>query len=139
MNVKMTGKELQESLAYFTGTEQYHRYGFFGRNVVLTDGVKHLAEKGECYWLLDVIVSYIPQLKKIMESDSRLAMSFWKLKKNETGKGYTVFCVADSGEEPVIKQEFSGGVIGPLSEIEEMDLWVNYDGETWVIYLPSEH
>lgn len=49
-------EELQRSLAHFTGTENFWRSGswFFK----YTDGVKSLADKANCYWLLDVISSY---------------------------------------------------------------------------------
>jgi hypothetical protein len=38
------------------GTDAYYRYtmGF-----TLTDGVRAVAEIGECFWLLDVIISYL--------------------------------------------------------------------------------
>ena len=56
----MDKKLFESELAGFTGTESYHKcwLGF-----VFTDGVKFLAEKGRCYWLLDIIGSYQPKLE----------------------------------------------------------------------------
>ena len=51
----MTTKTLSTAdLAQFTGTEQWYRHGLV-RNVLYTDGVKHVAEAGGAYWLIDEI------------------------------------------------------------------------------------
>ncbi|TLD71487.1 hypothetical protein FEM03_08150 [Phragmitibacter flavus] len=51
----MSQKTLTETdLRQFTGTEQWYRHPF-ARKVLYTDGVKHVADCGEAYWLLDEI------------------------------------------------------------------------------------
>lgn len=51
----MSQKTLKkEDLQQFTGTEVWHRHGLV-RNVLYTDGAKHVAETGGAYWLLDEI------------------------------------------------------------------------------------
>jgi len=42
----------QGDLDQFIGTEEYHKYM---AGVVLTDGVKYLAEEGKCFWLIDIV------------------------------------------------------------------------------------
>lgn len=49
-NQKFTYSEL----AHFSGTENYYRY----HTLLLTDGAFYLAEKAECFWLMDVIWSH---------------------------------------------------------------------------------
>jgi hypothetical protein len=41
-------------LAHFTGTEQIYRHGLVC-HINYTDGVQHVAEAGEAYWLIDKI------------------------------------------------------------------------------------
>ena len=65
-------------LSGFTGTEHYYRYT---RLSVLTDGTKYLADGAKCYWLMDVISSYIPTLP----SDEGFAVA--TLKKHKVGRG----------------------------------------------------
>lgn len=51
----MTTKTLTEAdLAQFTGTEHWYRHGLV-RSVLYTDGVKHVADAGGAYWLIDEI------------------------------------------------------------------------------------
>lgn len=51
----MSPKTLTKSdLAHFTGTEQIYRHSLV-RHIVYTDGVQHVAEAGEAYWLIDKI------------------------------------------------------------------------------------
>ena len=44
----------KDDLANFTGTEHWYRHAFV-RNVLYTDGVQYVAEKGGAYWLIDEI------------------------------------------------------------------------------------
>lgn len=60
-------------LSGFTGTEFYYRYT--GR-ALLTDGTAYLAKEAECFWLMDVIASYIPTLP----SDEHFAIAVFKRK-----------------------------------------------------------
>ncbi len=41
-------------LAQFTGSETWHRHGIV-RDVLFTDGAKHVADAAGAYWLLDEI------------------------------------------------------------------------------------
>jgi hypothetical protein len=51
-------------LRQFTGSEQLFRHGI-NRNLVYTEGVQYLAEKAECYWLIDEIATIVfPYLLK---------------------------------------------------------------------------
>ena len=52
---------LERDLSYFSGTEHYYKH--MG-NLKLTDGTKYLAEKAQCYWLMDIIFSYQPKCMK---------------------------------------------------------------------------
>lgn len=45
-------------LSQFTGTEHYYRVSPIHGNLVLTDGVKYLCERAQCYWLVDIVASY---------------------------------------------------------------------------------
>ena len=56
-------KAILEELAQFTGTERYYRSTFGG--LLLTDGVHYLRERLECYWLIDIVESYQPELKNV--------------------------------------------------------------------------
>lgn len=47
---------LLTELAHCIGTEHY--YSHWSKQLVYTDGVKTLAEGGECYWLIDAIASH---------------------------------------------------------------------------------
>jgi hypothetical protein len=55
-------KKIEQNLAQFTGTNQYYRNGIGNFNY--TDGIKWLAKNAECYWLIDLIASYQPALRK---------------------------------------------------------------------------
>jgi hypothetical protein len=130
----MDATELKQGLSQFYGTENYYRHPF---GMVYTDGVKFLAENAAAYWLLDVIASYQPKLKK--NQDQRLRdMQFWKLEVKD-GKG-VVTCRADSGVKPAVKQKIEYTDF-PLPEAE---IWVSStgteDGKTLlVMLLPSEY
>lgn len=124
-------ERLQEELAQFTGTAAYHCYGL--GLTYLTDGVRHLAERASCFWLLDAIGSYQKELAS--HTDERLQeMQFWHLQVNEDETALLT-CVADAGEPPAIKQKIQWTDF-PLPEI---DIWVAVDGTKRIALLPSEY
>jgi len=47
---------LIEELQQFTGSDQFYRHPLF-RKYVYTEGVHYLAEKGQCHWLIDFVLS----------------------------------------------------------------------------------
>ena len=60
-----THRELQQfgldnfTMSQFTGTGTFYR---ISRRHLLTDGTKHLAEKGECFWMMDAIASHLCEI-----------------------------------------------------------------------------
>lgn len=84
--------DLQESLAHFIGTINYHKHssGIF----VYTDGVHFLAEKAGAYWLLDLIASWQKRARK-----DRMLREFqlWELR--VTRPSAAVVCLRDSDDE----------------------------------------
>ena len=53
--------QLLDELRSFYGTEHYYRTN---PGLLVTDGVKFLADNAGCYWLLDMVWSYLPVLRK---------------------------------------------------------------------------
>jgi len=126
-----TPEELTAALAQFTGTEGYYRYAL-GISL-LTDGVKYLADAASCYWLLDAIGSYQPELAK--HPDERLRdMQAWRLTVNPD-KSAVLTCVADSGEPPVVTQAIEWTDF-PLPEIH---IWIGGEGDKKIALMPSEY
>lgn len=115
----------QADLHQFTGTENYFKH--WTQRLVYTDGVKHMAEAGEAYWLIDAIASHQPTLRHAELREFQL----WTLRKNKTGNGAVLTCAADSGRPPAITQRISFTDF-PLNEVK---LYV----EGGVLLLPSEH
>jgi len=59
---------------HFTGSEHWYRHAL-NRDVLLTDGAKHVADEGGAYWLLDTIAL-------LQRSNIRIAaeeFQVWKL------------------------------------------------------------
>ncbi|MCA9185023.1 MAG: hypothetical protein R3E01_36220 [Pirellulaceae bacterium] len=122
-------------LAQFTG--DIIRYAHpLNRQVVYTHGVRYVAEHGHAYWLIDAIVSYYGtrQMQAAFRQDPRTAtMHFWRL--TVTDGSAVLVAQADAGEEPFIRQVIAFTDF-PLQQI---DIWAEYDGAHWTLYLPSEH
>lgn len=91
----MKMESLKNELAQFTGTENYHRHT--GR-ILYTDGVKYLAEKAGCYWLLDLIASYQPDLEN-------QPFQVWTIKVDFAKQSAVVTMQEDSGGHELVRQE----------------------------------
>ncbi len=128
--------DLLADLKQFTGDLQRWRHPLY-RKLIYTTGVRRLAEKASCYWLLDAIASWLgsKEFATAARRDPRIRdIHFWKLAV-ESDKSAVLTAVADSGEPPFVRQaiEFTDF---PIAEI---NLWCGCENEHWVLYLPSEH
>ena len=70
----ISAQELQQSLKQFTGTDNYYKHLLGLR---YTDGIQYLAEKAQCYWLIDVIASH--QTKKLLADQMLKDFQLWLL------------------------------------------------------------
>jgi hypothetical protein len=94
-----TMTELETTLAQFTGTEGYHTFSTLS-NLVITDGVKYLADKTNCYWFLDIIASY---QRKCNKDPMLKEFQIWTLT-TKNGKG-KVICERDKDDPKPITQK----------------------------------
>jgi hypothetical protein len=125
---------LAAGLIHFTGTEAYHAFNIFMKDVVLTDGASYLAETAGAYWLMDIIGSATKHTKELRESE----FIVWTLKVSDH-KGI-VTATADDG--PVLYSQPIEYTDFPLDEIVlwvEMGAWNPNNPPLYVIMLPSEH
>ena len=124
-----TQHELQQlgldtlTLSQFTGTSAYYR---ISRRHLLTAGTKYLAEKGECFWMMDAVASHLCEigtedwfvLIRVQVSEGRAEMIY------EDGNGH------EHARQAIPYTDFAMG---------EVTLYACWDQEHWVIMLPSEY
>ena len=113
-----------EDLHQFTGSEFWYRHGLV-RNILFTDGVKHVADYGGAYWLLDEIALSQRSVNAVMATPFQA----WKLavKPDRTA---TLSC--EDGDDNVVFTKAIAFTDFPLPEIA---LWLANNTS----YLPSEH
>lgn len=113
----------KEDLSQFTGTEQWYRHGI-ARNVLYTDGAKHVAESGGAYWLLDEI-AFAQSIRQVAAE----AFQVWKLKVNPDHSA-TLTC--DDGDSNIRFMKHIEFTDFPLEQIA-----IYFTDK--VIMLPSEY
>jgi hypothetical protein len=110
-------------LSHFTGTERYYR---ISRRHLLTDGTKYLAEEAECFWMMDAVASHL----------SEIGTADWFVLVRVTVHGTRATMVYEDGNgNEHARQEI------PFTDfpLAEQTLYACWDGEHWVIMLPSEY
>jgi hypothetical protein len=110
-------------LNQFTGTENWYRHAL-NRNVLFTDGAKHVADEGGAYWLLDIIA--IAQ-----RHDKRIAAEEFQTWKLVVRPDRTATLTCEDGNYNVVSTQELEFTDFPVPEIT---LWF----ENNTIYLPSE-
>lgn len=116
-------QELQAALRQFTGTTHYYR---IDSKTLLTDGAYYLATQAGAFWLMALFSSYLLEL--------RLDDWFTVLKLKTAGNKTTV--TIDDGNGNVLATQEIENSDFPLDEITLYGCW---DGEHWVLMLPSEY
>lgn len=117
-----------EDLRQFTGSEEFYRHGLMCK-MVYTEGIKHLAEAGGAYWLLDKIAT--SQLVREVRAEP---FQVWTLTKGP-GDAAMLTCTdgGKAGKEHVtLWREEVRFTDFPLDRVQ---IYV----EDNVILLPSEH
>jgi hypothetical protein len=94
--------ELHAGLPYFTGSETWWKH-WLG-DIIYTDGVKFLADKGGAYWLIDAIASHQTRENRQANAEWWDGIQFWKLEVHSDHSA-TLTCVRDTDEEPAVRQE----------------------------------
>ena len=120
----MTKTLTESDLKQFTGSELWYRHGLV-RNVLYTDGAKHVAEAGGAYWLLDEIALAQKFIKAVAAEEFQV----WKLAVNADSSA-TLTC-EDGNNNTVFRKNIEYTDF-PLKEIT---LWFCND----TILLPSEY
>lgn len=110
-------------LCLFTGTVHYHR---LNRRCLLTDGAKYLAEGAGAFWLMDATASYLLELG--------------------TDDWFVQVVLKVTGSSAVLTLEDGNGGVRARQEIPYTDfprnqqtLYACWNGEHWVLMLPSEY
>ena len=110
-------------LAHFTGTERYYR---ITRRHLLTDGTKYVAEAAGAFWMMDAVASHLMELGtadwfvlvRVKVAESKAVMVY------EDGNGH------EHARQEIPYTDF------PLANFV---LYCCWDGEHWVLMLPSEY
>jgi len=110
-------------LLQFTGTSSYYR---ISRRYLITDGIKYLADAVAAYWLMDAVASH---LDEIGTADWFVLIRLWVHDRS------AVMIYEDGNGNELARQEIEYTDF-PLSSI---DLYACWDGEHWIIMLPSEY
>ena len=110
-------------LLQFTGSEHWYRHALV-RGVTFTDGVKHVADAGGAYWLIDEIA--FAQVKPIIAHE---AFQLWRLtlKENRSAR-----LVCEDGNGRAVWRKHIPWTDFPMAELSLY--CVNR-----VIHLPSEY
>ena len=111
-------ENLLSDLSQFSGTEQWHKHmADKSFCLLLTDGMKYLADNGKCYWLMDVVASY---QKDLLKKGHRFQL--WRIEVED--QKAVVTCKQDSNEPNLVRQEIEYTDF-PLSQYE---FYVIHDG-----------
>jgi len=93
---------LRESdLIQFCGSSEFFQH--WTKRLVYTEGVRHMAEHGGAYWLIDAVASYQPD-KRIASRPDLVDLQLWELAVGED-KSATLTMRGDSDQPAVITQE----------------------------------
>jgi hypothetical protein len=108
--------------AHAIGTDGY--YKTISRILLFTDGVKAMAEDLECFWAIDVVVSYTKKFKDDF-------MSAYFILNN----GGCDFYLTDGNDNVIVYQKI------PFTDLtQNINLFVSRaDSDRYVLMLPSEY
>lgn len=111
------------TLTHFTGTAKYYR---ISRRHLLTDGTKYVAETAGAFWMMDAVASHL----------SELGTDDWFVLVRVTVTNASAVMRYEDGNGNVRAQQAIPYTDFPMPEFM---LYACWDGEHWVLMLPSEY
>lgn len=120
--------QIKSDLRQFIGSITFTRYSPLFPNVVLSHGAKYLADECGAYWLMDMIASHLPSLPP--EEN-------WAIAILTVNGAKALFTLAN--DSPATKVYAMQGINYTDFPLDEIKLYVSYDGEFWCVMLPSEY
>lgn len=123
-------KALASKLAMCFCTENYTRVY---PGLLITSGVRLLAEEAGAFWLLDVIESIRPRVSK----EDGFAVAELSVSENDSA----VFRLTDGNENELYKQEiqFTDFPFDNIKLFVALDEIIEPGKSNWVVLLPSEY
>ena len=122
--MEISHEQLAMELASFIGAAQYYR---ITQRFIVTEGVKYLADRASCYWLLDLYASHLVSVNQVADSFTVL-----KLIRHGSMADISI----EDGNDRVLAVQHVGYTDFPLPVIQLFACW---DGQYWVAMLPSEY
>lgn len=110
----------------FTGTEAYHRFGLWPD--VLTDGALHVAKEAGAFWLMDEISAHLMQSKWHKED-------YFAVAKLIVNGSEATFELSDGNGKKIATKHIEYTDY-PDPEVQLFCCW---NGDRWVIMVPSEY
>lgn len=96
MDTTVTPETLATDLAHFSGSDEFTRTS---RRMVVTSGVKYLADKAGAYWLIDLIDSH-----QFNPRVAREPFQVWTLTLNKSGSGAKVEAEDGNGNRIAVQR-----------------------------------
>ncbi len=120
----MGNTDIEQQLSLFTGTEHYYR---MRANMLITDGVKFLAEQANCFWLLDLYWSHLTGIDFDQHPFTVLKMAVLKS---------AAIVHIEDGNDKILATQFIDYTDFPLASMRLYGCWE--DGQ-WIVMLTSEY
>lgn len=121
----MNKDQLLDELRNFYGTEHYYRHM---PGLIITDGVKFLADEAGAYWLLDVVWSHMSSIPK--------SEGFAIVTLKKSGRSAVFQMQDDDPPESVYAKQDIGFTDFPLDEIK---MYLIRDESGFVLLLQTEY
>lgn len=121
-SAELLRQEMRTELAYFTGSEKFYKAY---PKVILTDGIKFLADRAGAYWLIDLVFAYQSDRKVKQEP-----FQVYELSVDLKTKKAKMVCT--DGNENILRTQNIPFTDFPLESIK-----MYYTNET--LLLPSEY
>lgn len=122
--------EIMARLSQFHGSETWYRS--FLPWCIYSEGAKYLADTCQCYWLLDCLFSF---RNKVLRNPKTKQFCLWTLTLLPEG-GAKLQCWEDTNVKAFRICQTIPYTDFPLNEIK---LYMSFDGRNLKVYLPSEY
>jgi hypothetical protein len=132
-DIELSNEIFKEYRSSSYGTDNYTKISPFAPNLLATDGVIHMAEELQCYWLLDIVASYMTAIQRLSNKTENY---FFVIRLSKLEGNKALFTIDEGNDDEIfnIIQEI------PYTDLKmNVRMYLQTDGKYWTLMQPSEY
>ena len=132
-DIELSNEIFREYRSSSYGTDNYTKISPFAPNLLATDGTIHMAEELQCYWLLDIVASYMTHIQIL---SNKIKNEFFVVRPSKLEGNKALFTIDEGNDDDIFNITQKIPYTGLKMNVR---MYLQTDGKYWTLMQTSEY